>query len=137
MPWEKIVYGRIPMMLTANCLLCTAKRCRKKNKASAWGEKGDGAMTESGGKTLALLKDRYGREFPVLVNCSNCINIIYNSVPYSLRQELKGWEGNAVLRMDFTLEDGKETEKILDSFIGGEPFPLGEYTTGHEKRGVE
>ena len=24
-----------------------------------------------------------------------------------------------------------------DSFIGGKAFPHGEYTTGHEKRGVE
>ncbi len=136
--WEKIIYGRIPMMLTANCVFGTGGGCRKGKSGSMKGGNRYSALTEQDEKEhIAMLRDRYGRTFPVLADCRHCMNIIYNSVPYSLRQEMSRWEGNAGLRMDFTLENGEEVEELLDSFIGGKAFPHGEYTTGHEKRGVE
>lgn len=119
--FEKIVYGRIPMMITANCVLRTAGSCGGKNGAAR----------------CAALTDRYGKEFPVVCNCRHCTNIIYNSLPLSLYRELSKWEDAARLRLAFTLENREETGKILDAFLaGGEPA-LSEYTTGHEKRGVE
>lgn len=117
--WEKIIYGRIPMMLTANCLQRTAGRCVK------------------GKGTNVVLRDRYRKDFPVVVNCLHCMNIIYNSVPLSLYKELSKWKGRVDLRMDFTLESPEETKRLLDSFIKDAPFPEQEYTSGHEKRGVE
>lgn len=132
-PWEKIVYGRIPMMITANCLNRTLDRCGRSPKAP-----GDGvASPGQGAVQTAVLKDRYRKEFPVLVNCRNCTNIIYNSVPFSLHQELSKWRGRMDLRMDFTLESAAEVEQLLDCFFAGAPFPQADYTTGHEKRGVE
>lgn len=119
MSCEKIVYGRIPMMITANCLYRTAGECR-----------GGGSHRQ------ALLKDRYRKEFPVRVDCRHCMNIIYNSVPLSLHQELSKWQGKAELRMDFTMETAAEVRRLLECFMRGEPFPGGDYTTGHEKRGV-
>lgn len=117
---EKVVYGRIPMMLTANCLFRTFGQCRK-----------------NGEVYHATLKDRYRSDFPVVANCVHCMNIIYNSVPYSLYQSQGRWKGRADLRMDFTLETPKEVKALLDAFLKGAAFPLKEYTTGHEKRGVE
>lgn len=114
---EKIVYGRIPMMITANCLRKTTGACKK----------GQGSL---------LLKDRYRKEFPVLINCTHCMNIIYNSVPLSLYQECAKWKGKTDLRLDFTLESPEEVKLLLDAFIKGAAFPKTEYTTGHEKRGV-
>lgn len=65
------------------------------------------------------------------------MNIIYNTVPLSLHQMISKWEGRVDLRMDFTLESGDEVRALLDAFWKGAPLPLKEYTTGHEKRGVE
>lgn len=118
-PFEKTVYGRIPMMITANCLLRTSDKCKK------------------GSNSECILIDRYLKEFPVICNCRHCINIIYNSVPLSLHREIDKWNGWVRPRIDFTVESGEETEHILDVFLTGADFGAVQYTTGHEKRGVE
>lgn len=117
--FEKIVYDRIPMMITANCVLRTSDKCQ----------------SNSGKSTI--LVDRYGKEFPVIRNCRHCTNIIYNSVPLSLYQELSKWKDTVRLRLDFTVESAAETGHILNAFLAGEELKLSDYTTGHEKRGVE
>lgn len=119
--WEKIVYGRIPLMLTANCLRKTTEGCRKSRKEAS----------------VMTLKDRYHKSFPVAVNCLQCMNIIYNSIPFSLYKELSKWKGDADLRMDFTVESASEVKQLLCAFILGQPLPEGEYTSGYERRGVE
>lgn len=125
---DKIVYGRIPMMITANCIANTTTGCRK----------------QTGGH-LAELRDRYHKSFPVELNCTHCMNIIYNSVPLSLHKELGRWMSQVDFRLDFTTETKRETEEVMGYFTKlaacnyrkiEEP-PYREYTTGHEKRGVE
>ena len=113
-----IVYSRIPMMITANCLKKTAGQC----------------SAEKGAKRQLLLKDRRGEAFPVEITCEHCYNILYNCVPYSLHGAKKEREkiGADALRYDFTMEDGTQCVRILE----GE-FPFTDYTTGHCKRGVE
>lgn len=113
-----IVYSRIPMMISANCLQKTAGNC----------------SAEAGGKRQLMLKDRLGHTFPVEINCDHCYNIIYNCVPYSLHGAKKEREriGADALRYDFTIEDGAQCVKILEG-----DFPFADYTTGHCKRGVE
>ena len=116
------VYGRIPMMVTANCIRRTAGQCPKAGTAAA-------------ASTFLQLKDRYGVVFPVAINCTHCYNIIYNSVPFSLHQQENVVKriGADVMRYDFTTESAAECRQILS---GGKPF--GEScTTGHLKRGVE
>lgn len=117
LPFEKTVYGRIPMMITANCILRTSDRCNP----------------ESSARTVLI--DRYGKRFPVVRSCTRCTNIIYNSVPLSLHRELSKWAGKVRLRLNFTVENAEETMAVLDVFLLGEA-PEYEYTTGHEKRGV-
>ena len=117
--FEKLVYGRIPMMVTANCLLKTTGNCQPGNYGSV------------------VLTDRYGKAFPVLGICRHCMNIIYNSVPLSLHQNQGEWYGRTDVRLDFTIETGGETMRILEAFLGKGTLPYEEYTTGHEKRGVE
>lgn len=115
-----VMYGRIPMMITANCLKKTSDRCIKGKDESI---------------QKSLLKDRYGTIFPVETNCEHCYNIIYNSVPYSLHLKQKEVNriGAGILRYDFIMESADECRRIL----GGETFPYKEYTTGHLKRGIE
>lgn len=117
--FEKVVYGRIPMMLTANCVRKTAGACRK-GKAEG-----------------ALLTDRYRKRFPVVTNCRHCMNIIYNSVPLSLWRERGKWLSAADLRLDFTLETAAEMRGVLEAFLLNRAMPAGEYTSGHEHRGAE
>lgn len=119
-PASMIVYGRMPVMVSANCLKKTAGRCEKRPE-------------------VVMLKDRYGKQFPVAPDCRCCYNVTYNSVPLSLHKQFPGSGGN--FRLDFTVEDKAQTHKVLDYFMEisaqyREPF-YKEYTTGHYKRGVE
>lgn len=117
-PANLIVYSRIPMMVTANCLRKTAGQCREDGKA----------------RRQFFLKDRQGAIFPVEINCDHCYNVLYNSVPYSLHGAKKERDriGAAAFRYDFTIETGEQCRRILE----GE-FPFQDYTAGHCKRGVE
>lgn len=119
-----VIYGRIPMMISANCIENTERSCEKK----------DG---------FSILLDRYGKEFPVEHNCRNCYNVIYNSVPLSLHSVFRDPISKISFgRMNFTVETEWETEKIIQYFLClyhgqySDPY-YKEFTTGHWKRGVE
>lgn len=131
---ELIVYGRTPLMITANCVRRTMSKCLEDEKASD--NKTD----------FFYLTDRYRKNFPVWTNCEQCYNVIYNSVPTSLHVFLnrrRGWEKTA-LRIILTTEGKEETAEIVRFFSryledaeenGAAPFE--EYTSGYFKRGVE
>lgn len=120
-PAEKVIYGRIPMMVTANCVWKTTEQCRPME-----------------GPEITELVDRYHKRFPVLRNCTHCFNVIYNSVLLSLHKDRDKWQGRVTCRLDFTIENEKETFDVLEYFAGRRKgLPYAEYTTGHEKRGVD
>ena len=124
LPAWKMVYGRLPMMQTANCVAKSTSGCRK---------------DKDGSPQLAYLTDRYQTSFPVMLYCGQCMNIIYNSVPLSLHGEWRKWKDDITSLFVFTVETKKETTAVLrffDSNTTDRP-PYKEYTTGHEKRGVE
>lgn len=118
-----IVYGRLPMMIAANCIRKTMEKCSRVPE-------------------ITVLKDRYEKQFPVYTDCLCCYNILYNSVPLSLHGMFKGGAHPAEnFRLDFTLEGEEETRQVIRYFHDifksyREPF-YNEYTTGHYKRGVE
>lgn len=118
-----VFYSRIPMMVTANCVLRTTKNCYK-----------NAEITNNEIHT-AHLQDRYHIDFPVKTNCNHCYNIIYNSVPYSLHTKMDECLtiGATAMRYDFTLESALQVRKILKN----ESFPFDDYTMGHFRRGVE
>lgn len=122
-PVSIIVYGTIPMMVSANCLLKTTGHCKADGKSH-----------------LVYLKDRYQNSFPVWCHCINCHNVIYNTLPLSLhhyRKELKKLKANA-WRLDFLPESGVTARKIVDYYAGlHAEFPIERHTAGHYKRGVE
>ena len=118
MTFEQVVYGRIPMMVTVNCLAKTSKECM-------------------GIARDITLIDRYHHEFPVQNVCSHCYNIIWNCLPMSLHAKLGDYE-KCMKRIQFTTESCGVTKAVLNYFVKGiGEFPIKEYTTGHEKRGVE
>lgn len=118
-----VVYGRLPMMVTANCIKKTMGKC-------------------SHLPGMSTLKDRYGKQFPVYTDCLCCYNILYNSVPLSLHKLFSEKTHLADhFRLDFTTEEKQEALQIIRYFSDileryREPF-YKEYTTGHYKRGVE
>lgn len=115
----QVVYGRYPMMTTAGCLHKTLDQCRRKPE-------------------LWVLKDRYQKEFPVKNYCRDCYNIIYNSQPLYLLDQMEGVRllGAGACRIMFTTEDARETKEVLSGWMSGET-PRKEFTRGHFKRGVE
>ena len=87
---EILVYGHLPMMVSAQCLKKTAGRCNKVPE-------------------VLYLRDRMKKDFPVKTNCQFCYNIIYNSAPSVLlenRDEIRKLSP-AAIRLSFTLEDKK------------------------------
>lgn len=124
--YEKMYYGRIPMMISANCVNKTCFNC------------GNNANKDND----IWIIDRYKKHFPVAVLCKYCMNIVYNSVPLSLHKEIMKKGSSCVKKLAFTTENAQETERILrfyDEINQGKTpeFPLKEYTTAHEKRGVQ
>lgn len=130
---EQIVYGRIPLMVTANCVAKTTGQCLKCVPEQ---------KQERKEQEIFWLKDRYKKEFPVALCCCHCYNILYNSVPLSLHEKVQKGQVNGAMRLHFTTESGQETGGILRFFADcrmgmvSKP-PYHEYTLGHEKRGVE
>lgn len=122
-----LCYGRIPMMVTANCIRKTKDSCRNKSVT----------MEES-------LTDRYRKTFPVEVNCDSCYNVVYNSVPLSLHtglEQIKKLPGS-YLRLDFTLESEGEMVRIMEEYEKAAENEacdfsfIREFTAGHLKKGA-
>ena len=123
---ELIIYGYLPMMVTAGCIKKTLKGCDKQEE-------------------LLFLKDRYQKEFCVRNNCTLCINTIYNTSPLIL---LDNWEEIKTLsphslRLHFTIETPEKAEEItkayIDCFFNNKTpsIPQEDFTRGHFKRGIE
>ncbi|MDO4489799.1 MAG: DUF3656 domain-containing protein [Lachnospiraceae bacterium] len=124
---ELVVYGRTPMMITAQCLKKNMDQCTRAFASLS-------------------LKDRKGMTFPVRCVCDSCYNVIYNSLPTSLLKDADRVRalGAASLRVHLTTERGKEAASVVKACVnvfvkgreeGGENLP--ESTRGHFKRGVE
>ncbi len=108
---ERVIYGRSPLMISANCVRKTLKSCIK----------------NEGFETII---DRKGISFPVYADCYHCLNVIYNSVPLILK------DGNDVCkRIEFTTEDKDECGKLIETFVSGN-IPEGAHTSGWADRPV-
>lgn len=126
LPAELIVYGRAPMMVSAQCITKTVKGCSKC-------------------PSLLWMKDRTGARLPVQNHCAFCYNTILNPLPVSLHGCADSVKRLAPegLRLCFTIETGEETKAVLNAFaaefIRGENAEpqFTEFTRGHFRRGVE
>lgn len=126
---ELMIYGRYPLMNTANCVFLTHGDCRRGK-----------------GEALTYLKDRKGSSLPVIGYCEEavCHNTVYNSVPTSLHKNadvirtmnLGGYQ------LRFVDEDVHMIKDILalyhDVFVTGTEHTVSfPFTNGHFKRGIE
>jgi len=117
---EVIVYGYLPMMISAGCIQKTTRGCLKK----------------SGQTTIT---DRYRNPFVVKNECDYCYNILYNYVPLYLgdRMEEVYQIGPGRIRLMFTTERQQKVRQILSAYFEGKELPEGTYTRGHWKRGIK
>lgn len=155
---ELVVYGRVPMMTSAQCIKNTvqtvgedsgghmkacAKRTRNTRKTAGQDSEpyivtGTQCVENPGKgcdhkKELLYLKDRTGSLMPVKNACEFCINTIYNSVPMVLldmENEISRLSPDYI-RYEFTTESGKEVSDILNCRLPSA------YTRGHAKRKIE
>jgi len=136
---DLIVYGYLPLMVSAQCLVKTALGGNSLHLGGARNNPCCGNEM----KDVRLI-DRYQKEMRVIRHCRDCYNTIYNSQCLSL---LSNWDevGNLGLkniRLNFTFETFEETKNILQAFIRTYRYnspakEIENYTRGHFKRGIE
>ena len=124
-----LMYGRAPLMHTANCVLKTTGKCRKGSSEK---------------ENFVTLKDRLGVDFKVYTQCDDslCFNTIYNSKPTSLHKYFNRLKDRHLkcFIFSFTDENTNDMRKITDFFenvfngINSEaPF---DFTAFHMKNGI-
>ena len=116
LPAEAIVYGRLPLMITENCLIQNTAGCRCDRPNS--------------------LQDRTGAAFPLLPAFGHRTEV-ENSRPLYLADR-PDWRrlGLSFARLRFTTESPEECVRICRSYQD-HAAPAGEFTRGLYLRGVE
>ena len=120
-PSEILVYGRMPLMLTENCLI------RGKT----------GQCTCHLGS--AKLTDKTGAEFPIIKDGNSCRSVLLNGKKLNLldRQSDLSKLGLWATRVYFTTESPKEVDRVLASVLNPMPFDPGASTRGLYLRGLD
>lgn len=123
---ELLVAGRLPMMVSAQCLKKTSTGC----------DRIPGTL---------ILRDRRGMEMQVKNHCAYCMNTILNAQPLSLVgmrdsvMRLKPASVRVLLTTETAAEAVRVVKSCADAFLRNkaaeEPYP--HFTRGHMKRGVE
>ena len=119
MPTELIAYGRLPLMITENCVI---KR-----------RTGD---CSCGGSTAVI--DKTGRSFPLMAE-SGHRNTLYNAEKLYLADKLGDLKGLGIrwLRLCFTTENARECEEAAAAYMGRGGRTPDRMTRGLYYRGVE
>ena len=116
---EVIAYGRLPLMLTENCIVKNHfGRCNCQEAPT--------------------LTDRKGERFPV-VKAPGCRNEILNSKKLFLADKAGDWQrlGLWAGRLMFTTENARECVQVLERYLGRGSYQPNDYTRGLYYRGVE
>ena len=120
-PAELLAYGRLPLMVTEQCLI--------RNRT--------GECTCHMGS--AKLVDKTGAEFPIIKDGDNCRSVLLNGKKLSWldRQDDLGKLGLWAMRLYFTTENTREVDRVLHEYMAPEGFDPGACTRGLYLRGVE
>ena len=118
---EILAYGRMPLMVTENCLIR--------------GRTGECACHLGSTK----LMDKTGAEFPVIRDGASCRSVLLNGKKLNLldRQEDLSRLGLWAVRLYFTTENVREVDQTLAACQNPVPFDPGACTRGLYLRGVE
>ncbi|MDR0906185.1 MAG: U32 family peptidase [Oscillospiraceae bacterium] len=118
---ELLAYGRLPLMLTENCVI----------KSSS------GSCTCG---SFSGLSDRTGANFPVIrENADSCRNVVLNSKKLFLADRLPDFLNLGVwgLRLAFTTENAAECVSVMRRYAGDGAYEPGGFTRGLYYKGVE
>ena len=120
-PCELLIYGRLPLMVTENCLI--------KGKT--------GNCSCHLGPTK--LTDKTGAEFPVIRDGASCRSVLLNGKKLNWldRQDDLARLGLWATRLYFTTENAREVDQVLASYQDPAPFDPGACTRGLYLRGLE
>lgn len=120
LPTEIIIYGRLPLMITANCLLGEHPPGYKKCDADN------------------VLVDRKGEGFLTTAEY-HCRNEIYNSHPLYLCDKIFSFHqlGVDTMRLIFINEDDREVSKIFEEHLTGDMPKPRKFTRGLYYKGVD
>jgi len=120
-PTELLSYGRMPLMVTENCLIK--------------GRTGQCSCHLSSAK----LTDKTGAEFPIIKDGNSCRSVLLNGKKLNLldRQDALSRLGLWALRLYFTTENPKEVDRVLATYENPVPFDPGACTRGLYLRGLE
>ena len=118
---EIFSYGRMPLMVTENCLI------RQRT----------GQCTCNLG--LVKLTDKTGAEFPIIKDGGSCRSVLLNGKKLNWldRQSDLSRLGLWATRLYFTTENPKEVDQVLAAYQNPPKFDPGAYTRGLYLRGLE
>ena len=120
-PTELLCYGRMPLMVTENCLFR--------------GKTGQ-CICHQG---ITKLTDKTGADFPLIRDGNACRTVVLNGKKLNWldRQEDLSRLGLWATRLYFTTENPREVDQVLNSLQNPQPFDPGSCTRGLYLRGVE
>ena len=120
-PGELLVYGRMPLMITENCIIR--------------GKTGQCSCHLAPTK----LMDKTGAEFPVIRDGNTCRSVLLNGKKLNWldRQNDLGKLGLWANRLYFTTENPREVDQALTGYVSPTPFDPGACTRGLYLRGLE
>ena len=165
LPCEALVYGRLPLMVTENCLISNALGpCAARNLDGLCGrnqtltdyrsqtsmdrkertsiDRRNQPLSDCQSQTLPgcrchTLTDRRGEIFPVLP-VFGCRSEVENSKVLYLADKPEYRRcGLAYARLRFTTETAQECQEVLDQYLHGGSTPPASFTRGLFYRGVE
>ncbi len=120
-PCELLCYGRMPLMVTENCLI----------------------RSKTGECTCHLapvkLVDKTGAEFPVIKDGDSCRSVLLNGrkLNWLDRQSDLARLGLWATRLYFTTENPREVDQVLGDYYDPQPFDPGACTRGLYLRGLD
>lgn len=100
---EKIIYGKIPTMLTSQCILGNTNKCIKGKKDSM----------------RYVLVDRKEEEWDIKTDCTRCRMDLYTRLPMWIKKKKVEGFGLPSYRFSFTTETKQEVEEVLKVYFEG------------------
>lgn len=118
MPVQTMVYGRLPLTVSENCLVKNGAKCPC-----------DGNN---------FIVDRLGMKFPVIKDGDSCRSVILNCKKTFMGFEMQKIidSGVSFLRIYFTDESPEECVKVCKAFFEGDSYRPEDFTKGHYFKGV-
>ena len=115
---ELLAYGRLPLMLTENCITKNIGGCPCSDNAA--------------------ITDRKGMSFPLVKDDDQCRSVLLNAVPTYMADKLDDLKrcGAAFLTLSFTTESPETCAEICEAYFNGIPYEIEEYTRLHFYKGV-